>query len=297
MALDAGLVRGAFGLRFECGMALPEMDGACGPADVRIELGKAPERIQDAAFSTPWYEASDGRFLLRAAGIASYYVENGNRIVAQPLGGAPEEDVRVFLLGSALPVLLMQRGLVAFHGAAAAVGGKGVAILGASQTGKTALALALHDRGFPLLADEVCAVDVRGDRAAILPGVPQLNAWRDTLAGSGRQARDHRPIRRGLEKYAVREENMFSTESAPLTHMVILKHHNRPEDVFTPVTGGKKLESAIRGVFHPELFSKNPWFFTALAGIARNSSILQVTYREGPGRMRELAETIVRELV
>ena len=218
MGFDAIQARSAFGLAFETAMELPEMDGTfCAQADVRIELGEAPGHLENAEYANPWYEAAGDRFLLRVPEIANFYVENGNRIVVEGLSGAPGEDAGVFLLGSALSALLMQRGMLALHGVAAVINGRGTAILGASQSGKTALALALHDRGCKLLADEVCAVDLRGGEALLLPGVPQLNAWADTLKDSGRDAANYRPIRRGLGKYAVREAGMFLDRPVPLS--------------------------------------------------------------------------------
>ena len=228
-------VRTAFGLGFESDLALPEMDLRDVPADVRIVRGKVPEHLENASVATPWYESAGRDFLLHAAGIARYRVENGSLITFEPLGAASDEDARVLLLGSALPVLLLQRGLIALHGAAAVIGGQGVAILGSSQSGKTALALALRDRGCPLIADEICAVAVRDGKAVILPGIPQLNAWSDTLKRTGRDATNYPPIRGGLQKYAVREAGAFLGEPAPLSRVVLLINHNADDYQRDPV--------------------------------------------------------------
>ena len=297
MWCDAKEVRSAFGLTFESEMELPEMDRAIrADADVRIELGNAPDHLENADYADPWYEAAGNRFLLRVPDIADYYVEHGRRIVIGISDGASSEDVRVFLLNSVLPTLLLQRGMVALHGAAVVINGQGTVILGASQSGKTALALALCDRECKLLADEVCAVALLEGKTVLLPGVPQLNVWADTLKDSGRDVAGFRPIRRGLEKYAVHEAGMFLGKPVPLSRVVLLKHHNEAIDLCVSVTGAQKFSKLVQNIPFAHLFCKRPAFFTACAEVARDVSFLEITYAQGAGRVNALSDSMMKEL-
>ena len=125
MKRDTKAFWSAFGLAFESGMELPEMNQVTGvPADIEIAPGKVPRHVENAFYACPWYEAAENQFLIRVPGIASFHVENGNRIVAEGSDGASSEDVRVFLLNTVLPALLLQRGMVALHGAAAVINGQ-----------------------------------------------------------------------------------------------------------------------------------------------------------------------------
>lgn len=297
MRCDTKEFRSAFGLTFESEIELPELDRAVrSEADVRIALENAPSHLENADFVDPWYESAGNRFLLRVPGIANYYVEHGKRIVIEVSDGASDEDARVFLLNSALPALLMQRGLVTLHGAAVVVDGQGTAILGASQAGKTALALSLYDRGCKLLADEVCAVALREGKAFLLPGVPQLNVWADTLKDSGRVAVDFRPVRRGLEKYAVSEAGMFLRKPVPISRVVLLRHHNEAVDLRVSVTGAQKFKKMMQYIPLAHLFSKKQTFFMTCAEIARDVSFLEITYAQGAGRVNALSDSMMKEL-
>ena len=294
MWCDGKEVRSAFGLTFESEMELPEMDRAIrADADVRIELGNAPDHLENADYADPWYEAAGNRFLLRVPDIADYYVEHGRRIVIGISDGASSEDVRVFLLNSVLPTLLLQRGMVALHGAAAVINGQGTAILGASQSGKTTLALALHDRGCKLLADEVLAVTLRDGKAVLLPGIPQLNVWADTLKGSGRDKTRYLPVRRSLEKYAVREAGMFYENPVPLSRVLILKRHNKADALRVSVTGAQKFSKLLQNIPFADLFAKEPAFFKTCAETARSALFLEVTYFQEAGRINDLADSLV----
>ena len=59
--------------------------------------------------------------------------------------------------------------------------------MGASGAGKSTLAAAFHDRGFRVIADDVCVVRFGGDGAAFAcPGIPRLRLWEQALTATGR---------------------------------------------------------------------------------------------------------------
>jgi len=64
------------------------------------------------------YEVQPGYFRLDVPGVARYRVEEGKRIIIEPLANASPEKVRLFLLGSTMSALLYQRGLLPLHGSA-----------------------------------------------------------------------------------------------------------------------------------------------------------------------------------
>ena len=96
-------------------------------------------------------------------------------------------DVRAYLLGSIFVVLCQQRGLLPLH--ASAIAGKSgvVAFLANSGQGKSTLAAHLAQRGFRVLADDVCLVDAtQPGSAMVIPTAPWLKLWRNSLENLGR---------------------------------------------------------------------------------------------------------------
>ena len=77
----------------------------------------------------------------------------------------PDANIRLYLLGSAMGVLLHQRGLLPLHANAVEIDGKAFAFMGASGSGKSTLAAWFHDHGYRIIADDVCAVrfETEGD--------------------------------------------------------------------------------------------------------------------------------------
>ncbi len=114
---------------------------------------------------------------------------------------APFVEIR--LLGPVLAFWLERRGHVALHASAVVVDGRAALFAAAGGGGKTSLAAALMERGRPLLADDVVAVESGSARVFLArPGYPQLRLWPDQaerflggLAGLERVHPEHAKLR------------------------------------------------------------------------------------------------------
>jgi hypothetical protein len=137
----------------------------------------------------PYCFATPTQYLLNIQGIGRYLVNSGREIFVDPDDTAPALDVRGYLLGSIFVVLCQQRGLLPLH--ASAIAGKSgvVAFLANSGQGKSTLAAHLAQRGFRVLADDVCLVDATAAHSAmVIPTAPWLKLWRNSLENLGRGA-------------------------------------------------------------------------------------------------------------
>jgi hypothetical protein len=175
-----------FGMRIRSDIPLPgpEAEGTDEP-DVVIELGAV------AASSDPVPEilVDEHGATLTVEGVAKYRISNGRRVVVQPVAGVPEANVRLFLLGSAMGLLLHQRGLLPLHASAVEIDGRAVAFTGPSGSGKSTLAAAFHDRGHRVIADDICVIGFDGEgKASAYPGIPRMRLWEEALAATGRDA-------------------------------------------------------------------------------------------------------------
>jgi hypothetical protein len=175
-----------FGLRVRSEIPLPELFPATGEAvaDVTIRRGSLV-----APGSTPGLRAEGAALMLTIPDVARYRIEAGRAIIVDPEPGVPERNVRLFLLGSAFGVLLHQRGLLPLHANAIEIDGRAVAFMGPSGAGKSTLAAWFHDRGFKVIADDVCVVsfDLDGCPHAA-PGLPRLRLWAEALELMGRDS-------------------------------------------------------------------------------------------------------------
>ena len=90
----------------------------------------------------------------------------GRRLSLSPDAGALPLDVRAYLLGTIFVVLCQQRGLLPLHASAIAAESGVVAFLARSGQGKSTLAAHLAQRGFRVLADDVCLIDTTAARSS-----------------------------------------------------------------------------------------------------------------------------------
>ena len=120
-------------------------------------------------------------------GGCGYAVLEGRRIIVDPADGADPRNVRLYLLGSAMGLLLHQRGVLPLHANAVEIDGQAFAFMGPSGAGKSTLAAWFHDQGLRVVADDVCAVHFDAQlRPWVSQGLPRLRLWKSALEATGR---------------------------------------------------------------------------------------------------------------
>jgi len=184
-----------FGLQIRSELCLPELaignSSASADADeVVIRRAIAQDAIPPIdAFPGNDREAARRPFLRTPAGdiylswpaVGRARVSDGRLIAFQPDPGVPAELLRLHLLGSALGVTLHQRGLLPLHASVVALHGGAIAFLGCWGAGKSTTAAAMHVHGYPLLADDIAALDLAQDLPYARIGFPQLKLWPEAL--------------------------------------------------------------------------------------------------------------------
>lgn len=244
-----------FGLTVRSALPLPELFPATDrdEPDVHIDLSPVPE----AGGAPAGLNQIDDGLLLVIAEVATYKIERGNKITIDVRPGAPDRNVRLFLLGSAFGALLHQRGLLPLHANAVEIGGKAVAFMGHSGAGKSTLAAWFHDNGYRVLADDVCVVRFDHDgRAIACPGLRHVRLWQDAIRFTGRSEEDFMRSYVGadedLEKFDVPlgEEQAVSAD-VPLAAVYLLKQGDRLEiDSLQGIAAAQAVfENTYRGSF------------------------------------------------
>jgi hypothetical protein len=211
-----------FGLSVLSEIPLPELvpDPGEGPADVRIGLGAIPSRPDaPAGLHIDGDEAllvipPAGRFLTRA----------GREMLVEPAEGVSPRNLRLYLLGSAFGAILHQLGLLPLHANAVVVEGRAIGFMGHPGAGKSTLAAWFHDRGFDVLADDVCVVTAGpGGIPLAHPGIPRLRLWRDALEAGGRDASAYERSFDDMDKYTVPTDLERTLPAVPLSHLYLLE--------------------------------------------------------------------------
>lgn len=245
-----------FGLSLRSSIALPELCPAPAHAspNVCIELGVMADWSSDA--TTSQLELVDGAAVLTVPQVARFTIIDGNRIVVEADRDAPAESIRLFLLGSAMGILLHQRGVVPLHANAIVVDSGAIAFMGPSGAGKSTLAAAFLDRSHAILADDVCALDRRDGRYVALPGVPRLKLWRDALEHSGRESSDYARVLATADKFSVPTEKSASAEAAPLSALFVLARDDATDPALTRLSGRAAFKAVVENIYRGSLLEQ-----------------------------------------
>ncbi|HLN24400.1 MAG TPA: hypothetical protein VK558_10480, partial [Patescibacteria group bacterium] len=216
------------GWRVRSGLPLPELLPWTGPQDappdIVIDEAPVPERLDNPVSPGKYLMVNaEGAALLHIAGLVRILVQGGCRMTVERLRPDGSDPVwRLFLLGSALGILCLQRGLYPLHAASLRVGGRVLAIAARSGGGKSTLALALTRRGHGLLSDDVAVLKIQPQGVELLPAFPRLKLWRDTLNGLDIDAANLPRVRDGLEKYDLRPSTGFDPSPTRLDAILTL---------------------------------------------------------------------------
>jgi hypothetical protein len=165
------------------------------------------------------YQLAKNEYILRVQGVGGYYVTNGNRIVYEPGEQSEECLVCEHLLNVPIGVLLLQRGIISMHGSAVVVDGHGLVFTGVCGVGKSTLAAAFRERGYPMLTDDVAALILDNDGVAwVQAACPQQNLRRDSAEAVGIAVTPRAGIEAEAseDKFVVSANQGFCQSAAPL---------------------------------------------------------------------------------
>lgn len=287
----------AFGLTWcSSHLAMPELPPGGGTPQVVI----APADPQHwppppaGAHDTPFLQMAPGELRLKVEGIGRYWISGGVRISWwREHEGVSDQDIRTFLLGSAVGALLIQRGLLVLHGNALEKNGESIVCLGQSGAGKSTLAYALLQQGWRLLADDLVAISPDG---LVLPGIPRIKLWHDAAQAFGLDPDQLVPIRQGMYKYLLTGEALSrASEPVPLRALYLLHQRRDPvidaeEPRITRITSQKEAALLLRNqAFRPRFvrgLGQEGANFMALAQLQRRIPVATLPLPAGIGGMQ-----------
>lgn len=287
-----------FGLRIESGIYLPELRSTTGnSADIRIHYGEVPKRLKEPLDEGYFFQAAKDEFLPLIENVAAFYISGGREIVVEPYRQDDFERGRLYLLGTSLGVLLMQRGMAPMHGSTVVMDGQGVMLTGVSGAGKSTLASALRIRGCSLVTDDVSAVQ-RDEKGVfwVLPGYPQQKLDEVSAEMTGV---DTRGLKRIFDrnKFAVPVREGFHTEPVRLAAVYEIVPASGEVVSIEPLQGMERVAVMIANTYRIEfvhgLGLKLP-HFQQCAAMAKQAPVFRLT-RPADGASTELqAEAVVR---
>ncbi len=276
-----------YGLRLESSVDLPWPAAAPCPgdeADLSVCGGAVPQALASPADECGFWQTAPGALLLNAPGIARCLVCESGRLIrfdpAEDGGGGAVAAA----LESALAACLQMRGVLTLRASAVATAEGAAVLAGRAATGKSTLAAALADLGYPLLADGIVAVAVAGNGGGApraLPGFPSMrlqNRALKILDPSWQSAAA--PLRSGTKSRMV-PARRFHGEAMPVRAVYLLNRKADAEiackrlsqtQAFAALTAATCRLRFLRGL------GAERGHFRAVASVAKRAPVERLTW-------------------
>ena len=275
----------AYGLRIHTDLECPELRALpveMEHPDVTIHL--LPPSTEDwETLGTGGYEVQPRVFRMLVPDVAQYTVEDGRRILITPFPNAAAEELRLFLLGSAMGALLYQRGLFPLHGSAVETPWGAMIFVGVQGAGKSTLAAEFHRKGYRLLSDDVCAVEATPEGLRILPALVQFRLCADAYDRLG--ANRGGGARFNVDKFVVPMGEGYCPDPAPLRAIHILSDHESSTPEFEVLHGFDRVQRLLENLYRPHFLKgqDTQGDLMRMAGlIAKKATMVALTRRRDP---------------
>lgn len=219
-------------------------------------MATLPETLAGATAGDAYLQVAGDRCQINIANIARYRIEQGRRILIDPVPDAAPGDVRLYLLGTALGTLLHQRHSLPLHVSAVATPGGVWAFTGESGAGKSTLAAALHYHfDWPLLSDDVGVIEPdESGQPLFHPGPPRLKLWQDALTHFEIDSCELIPDLIRANKFHLRLERGFEHEPQRLCALVLLERADDDESPsLVAVNGMAAFQAVASAIYRPEV--------------------------------------------
>ena len=266
----------AFGLLIDSPIPLPEASpaGRDTPADVTVTLGEPGGGLpDDSSFikarekRTWWFGMPGATCMIFNCPSGLYVIKNGNEIFISLYPDADMELAKIYLLGSAMGAIQVQRGRIPVHGGVVSTPRGAMIITGGQGVGKSTMTSAFVHNGYSYLSDDVSSVSIENGHARVFPAYPQRKLIRDACAPLGYVPDDLILVDEKRDKFAVRDRDNWQSEPADLWAIIELYPVEGGRVTVSPVTGHKKLAGVTRNLYRmwmhlpggemkPEVFKK-----------------------------------------
>lgn len=236
----------AFGLVIESVLPIPQIPEAGEAApDVRIVPAKLRGIVDPEAPTT-----AEGGAIIPTLTDTLFRVTNGNLIEADVCEEDTESNVAVYLMGSCMGAILVQRGFMLLHGSCVTDGRRSVLITGDSGAGKSTTAAEFLRRGWKLLTDDVTCIFDRDGVPMVQSSYPSQKLWQDALDRYEKSACDIHSLyfSEDREKFGVNVSDSFFDGVCPLSMVVRLIPADH-STCLSPIEGMAKVDQLMRNTY------------------------------------------------
>lgn len=293
----------AFGLALLSEIPLPELPQVSNyenQVDVKIETADLSQLWGELSSPKSVFVVEEELIMFQIPETATFCIQNGEKIIVSPMEGSDQDKIRLYILGTCMGALLMQRKILPLHGSAIAINGKAYVFIGRSGAGKSTLASALLSKGYQLLSDDVIAVSLSEDKIPfVTPSYPQQKLWKESLDQFGMKTTHYQPLFERETKYAVPVSSNFFNESLPLAGVFELVKTENENVEIQRIEGLERLRTLLRHTYRNSLIPRlgmMEWHFMNSTNIVNKVEMFQLRRPISKFTAHDLVSTVLESL-
>jgi len=283
---------------FECPELLEIAEKEAAALDkVRVSYGETPEHLVQVLNQGPTFEANENELLLRVKTVGRYLVRNGSEIIITKEEGTGDDEIRLFLFGSAIGALLQQRGYLTLHASGIKTAKGAVLFAGHSGAGKSTTLQEFLRRGYKKLSDDTVAMyyDEKQQQVVCLPSYPQSKLWQESADMLQLETEALRRIRPELKKFALPTAEYFHDAMLPLHAIYILSTHNKQSVDIEEVANLQRFNAIKNHTYRKKFLEKLPQrrnHFQISTKVAQGYRVKRLIRPDKAGSLKVLADLV-----
>ena len=223
--------------------------------------------------------------------LATYCISNGNEVNIELCENADMQLVKVYILGSVMGLVLLQRNMVAIHGGSIVINNKGYIFTGDKGAGKSTITTALRQKGYKFVSDDVASIK-DSKISEIYPGFGYQKLCHDTMLKLGYNPDEFKPFRSDMSiKYIVPALDSFVDENVECSAIFELIESDVDKVEIKEVFGKEKLDRVIKNIFRIEMLmyagGMPPEYFAKCLSFVKNIKYYKMLRPKGKFTVNE----------
>ncbi|WP_404405957.1 aldolase [Jeotgalibacillus malaysiensis] len=287
----------AFGLGIKSDVELSELKLATTKCDVSITRSDrlSLEWKTESNENTKSF-ARDGHIMFEVNDIGWFKITGGHTIQYQSTESAELRQIKLYLLGSCMGAILLQRKVLPLHGSAVLINGKAYAIVGDSGAGKSTLARALMEKGYKLISDDILATRFKEGVPYLSSSYAQQKLWVESLDMFSMDADDYESIMLRETKFNVPVKRFYFNGEVELAGVFELSKADLSQPLVKNVQGIERLPLLFHHTYRKSFINRiglTDWHFNTTARLAGQVDVYKITRPENQSTAHELADMII----
>ena len=293
-------VYSAYGLHICSEILLPELVPCKAPINVTIHFGEIHQPFSANSDHGNCLWATREEACFQWENVGRILIRNGCEIIVDAEPDVDPQELRLYILGVGLGVLLLQGSHWVFHASVMEIAGEAVAFIGESGWGKSTMAASLYKLGHRLVADDLLLLHLTPETPFIIPGFPQIKLWLETAVALDYSPKTLHQLAPNYEKFALRISDRFVTSPLPLKRIYLLDRGETLQSrIISPKEAMFELMPHWYGArFGPELLEASGIgsHFEQCATVANNIEVFRLECPDNLAAVTEIAKFVEEDV-